>query len=70
MKVNIKSFNVEMEVKNKGIEFEIRSTDDKTQLGDVYLTKSGLTWCKGKITQKNGIQVTWEDFVNWMEAST
>ena len=69
MKVSIKSFNVDMEVKNKGIEFGIRSPDDKTQLGDVYITKSGLTWCKGRITQQKGIQVSWEDFIKWMEAS-
>ena len=28
MKIRIKSFDVEMEVKNKGVEFEVRSADD------------------------------------------
>jgi hypothetical protein len=63
VKVHIKSFDVDMEVKNKGIEFEVRSPDDKEQLGDCYLTKTGLVWCKGKIAKARGVSVSWNDFM-------
>lgn len=63
MKVWIKSFDVEMEVKSKGIEFEVRSPDDTTQHGDCYFTMTGLIWCKGKIGKANGIKVSWNDFM-------
>lgn len=66
MKVTIKSFDVAMEVKNKGIEFEVR-TPEGEHLGDVVLTKSGLVWCKGRTDVKNGVKVGWTEFVGWME---
>jgi len=66
MKVTIKSFDVAMEVKNKGIEFEVR-TPEGGHIGDVVLTKSGLVWCKGRKDVKNGVKVGWDEFVRWME---
>lgn len=42
MKVTIKSFDVGMEVKNAGIEFDVYSPDGTDHLGDLVLTKSGL----------------------------
>jgi hypothetical protein len=42
MKVFIKEFSVDMEVKSSGIEFEVRTPDNAQQLGDCYLTMSGL----------------------------
>ena len=66
MNVNIKSFDVKMDVKNKGIEFEVRSPDGTTQLGDCYLTKTELVWCPGKRDKKNGIGIKWEEFVDLM----
>ncbi len=68
MRVTIKSFDVEMEVKNSGIEFEVRTPDGGTQLGDVVLTKTGLTWCKGRTDRKNGIKISWSDFIAWAES--
>jgi hypothetical protein len=62
MKVFIKSFDVEMQVKQNGIELEVRSTDGETQLGDCYATMTGLVWCKGRTTKPNGIKLKWEDF--------
>ncbi len=62
MKVRIKSFDVEMQVKAKGIEFEVRSADDAEQLGDCYLTMTGLTWCAGKTTKDYGVKISWQDF--------
>lgn len=38
MKVVIKEFGLDMEVKNRGIELEIRSADGKRQLGDLIVT--------------------------------
>jgi len=48
MKVAIKSFDVAMKVKNKGVELEIKDTTGKKHLGDCYVTMAGLTWCKGR----------------------
>lgn len=62
MKVLIKSFHVDMQIKQKGIELEVRSPDGTTQLGDCYATMTGLTWCAGRITQAKGIKLTWEEF--------
>lgn len=68
MKVTIKSFDVGMEVKNKGIEFDIYEPGGGDRLGDIVLTKKGLIWCKGKTSRKNGVEVSWKDFIEWMES--
>lgn len=39
MKVLIKKFDVEMELKNKGIEFEVRTPDNKEHIGDIVISK-------------------------------
>jgi hypothetical protein len=68
MNVGIKKFNVgDMEVKTKGIEFEVRTPDDTTQLGDLVVTKTRLIWCRGKTTPKKGVKKSWEEFIAWME---
>ena len=67
MKVNIKRFNVEMEVKNSGVEFEVRSPDGKTHLGDLVLKKSALVWCPGQTRPENGHKVPWQDFITFAE---
>ena len=66
MKVSIKEFNVEMEVKSSGIEFEVRNTQGN-HLGDCYLTMTGLIWCRGKTTKQNGKQISWEQFIEMMD---
>ena len=63
MEVWIKSLEVEMQVKQKGIELEVRGKDGKEQLGDCYATMTGLVWCSGKTKKENGIKVKWEDFI-------
>ncbi len=68
MKVKIKKFGVDMEVKNTGIEFQVHSNSGEF-LGDCYVTKTGLVWCKGKIKKENGVHVNWKDFIDWMESS-
>ena len=66
MKVTIKDFHVQMDIKNKGIEFEVRSNDGH-HLGDVIVSKAGITWCKGRIRRKNGVRLSWDDFAALME---
>ena len=69
MKVLIKEFGLDMEVKSRGIELEIRSPDGRKQLGDLVVTKSQIIWCKGKTTRERGVSVPWNDFIAWMESS-
>lgn len=66
MKVSIKSFDVDMEVKNKGVEFEVRSADGSKQLGDLVLTKTNLIWCEGRTSRENGIKISWDAFIKLM----
>lgn len=63
MQVKIKSFNVDMEVKTSGIEFEVRQSDGQAQIGDCYITKTGLIWCNGRTTKDNGIRLSWDEFM-------
>lgn len=67
MKVSIKDFAVTMEIKNKGIELDVYSNEGKHR-GDLVVTKSGLTWCKGKTTPARGKKITWDDFITFMES--
>jgi len=67
MDVSIKSFDVEMNVKNKGIELQVHAPDG-TFLGDLVVTKTNLIWCKGKTKRANGVPVTWKKFIDWMES--
>lgn len=66
MNVTIKEFGVEMEVKNNGIEFEVRSPDGTEHHGDLVLTKTQLIWCEGRTSRRNGKKVSWEQFRKWM----
>jgi len=68
MQVKIKSFYVDMDVKSKGIEFEVRKPDGSSQIGDCYLTMSGLIWCKGKKAKANGINLSWKEFEEIMRS--
>lgn len=68
MKVCIKKFNVYMELKNSGIEFEVRDNDD-TFLGDFVINKTGLIWCKGKTSSKNGIKKNWAEVISLFEGN-
>jgi len=61
MEVWIKSLEVDMQVKQKGIELEVRGKNGESQLGDCYATMTGLIWCKGRIKKENGVKLKWED---------
>lgn len=66
MKVSIKDFAVSMEIKNKGIELDVYSTEGQ-HLGDLVITKTGLIWCKGRTSPTNGTKVSWAEFIKDME---
>jgi hypothetical protein len=68
MKVSIKDLSVDMEIKNTGVELDVYSADGKSHLGDLIVTKTGLTWCKGKTGRDNGTKFTWKKFIEWAEA--
>ncbi|MCZ6736669.1 MAG: hypothetical protein O7B77_01690 [Actinobacteria bacterium] len=59
MKVLIKEFAVDMEVKSKGIELEIKSPDGTNHLGDCHITKTSIIWCKGRTIKTNGVKISW-----------
>ena len=65
MNVRIKQFEVEMEIKNKGIEIDVSNAEK--HLGDLYVTKTRLVWCKGKTKLKNGKKISWSKFIEMME---
>ena len=67
MKITIKRFNVHMEIKNKGIEFEVRSPDGREHWGNLILTKSALIWCPGQVPPKHGHKVDWKSFIKLVE---
>jgi hypothetical protein len=66
MKVAIKKLSVEMPVKNKGIEIEVRDGSGE-HLGDLIVNRAGLIWCKGRTRRENGIKVTWQRFISMLE---
>lgn len=67
MKVSIKEFAVTMDIKNKGVELDVYDNSAR-HLGDLVVTKTGLTWCKGKTTSAKGKKVTWADFIAYMDS--
>ena len=67
MNVRIKQFDVAMEIKNKGIEIDV--SDSEKHLGDLYVTKTALIWCKGKTKKKNGKKISWTEFISKMQKS-
>jgi hypothetical protein len=69
MKVSIKKLGISMDIKSKGMELDVYSTDGKTHLGDLVVTMTGLTWCKGRTTVPNGVKRTWKEFIAFMESS-
>ncbi len=68
MNISIKSFDVTMEVKNKGVEFEVRDPQDNF-LGDCIATKASLIWCEGKTKRSNGKKVSWDNFIGWIQSN-
>ena len=67
MDLTIKKFNVAMELKNKGMELEIRDNNG-THLGDLYIKKVGVEWCRGQTREGGGVLVNWDDLIDWFES--
>lgn len=67
MNVKIKDFGIDLHVKNKGMEIAVADTSGK-HVGDLFVTKTGLIWCKGKTDRSNGVSVKWPDFIAWIES--
>ena len=65
MIVYVKDMSVNMEVKTKGIEFEVRDNKNKFR-GDCIVNKTGLIWCPGRTAPANGKKVSWDKFIQWM----
>jgi hypothetical protein len=61
VQVRIKKLDINMMVKQNGIEFEVRTPDGASQLGDCYLTMTGLVWCKGRTTKPKGVKISWDE---------
>jgi len=68
VKISIKEFNMDMAVKTKGIELEVRDTKGNHQ-GDLVVTNTKLIWCPGKTQRENGILVTWKKFIKFMDTN-
>lgn len=66
MKVTIKDFGIDLEVKNRGMELGVYSPDGEKYLGDIQITKTGLTWCNGK--EHTGPKATWAEFIEWINS--
>ena len=65
MKLTIKDLYVEMEIKTRGMEIEVRGTSNR-HLGDLRIKKGGLEWCKGRA--QTGVKVQWSTFIEFMES--
>ncbi|MDQ0359125.1 hypothetical protein J2S22_006081 [Rhodoplanes tepidamans] len=63
-KVKIKEFGLDLEVKNKGVTLDVY--EGGKHLGDIQITKTGLTWCNGKAA--TGPKVSWQEFIDWMNS--
>ena len=69
MKVEIKKFDVKMEVKTNGIELDISGSKGK-HIGDLFVTKRGVVWCKGKTSRNRGCKIKWTKLIQAMENVT
>ena len=67
MKVSVKSFDVAMQIKNKGIELDVYDPQGN-HVGDLVVTKTKLIWCPGKTARENGIPISWKKFIEYMES--
>lgn len=63
-----KQIDVTMQVKNKGVELEVREPKGGTFLSDFVVTKSGVTCCRGNTSRENGVKLNWKRFIALMEA--
>jgi hypothetical protein len=67
MRVSIKDLAVRMDLGNNGVEFEVKDNDGN-HLGDMIVARGGVTWCEGRTRAENGVRVTWNEFIDWMNS--
>ena len=68
MDVQIKKLEVEMAVKQKGMELEIRKPNGVDRLGDCYVSMTGLAWCQGRTTRAKGVKIRWEELIEILDS--
>lgn len=66
MPVRIKDLGVDLQVKTRGVEFEV--SDAAGQMGDFYVTGTGVIWCRGKTQKANGKKVPWKKLIALLES--
>ena len=66
MKVTIKDLAINMELGNRGVEFDVYDANNN-HLGDFRVGKAKIEWCKGKTQKGNGIQKSWEELIRWFQ---
>jgi hypothetical protein len=66
MQVKIKELAAEIELKNKGIELEIRDPSGNF-IGDLVINKSNIIWCEGRTKVENGIKLSIPNFIQKMK---
>lgn len=67
MKIGIKDLDAAIELKNNGMEVEVRDPDG-TFRGDLVITKSSVIWCKGRTTRAKGVKFSWNQFIDAAES--
>lgn len=67
MKVSVKELAVTMQLGSKGIELDVYDNKDK-HLGDLRVGKAKLEWCSGRTRTGHGIQVSWEELIEFFES--
>ncbi|CAM5424860.1 hypothetical protein [Eoetvoesiella caeni] len=67
MKVKVKELNAEIELKNSGMELQIHSNVGK-HLGSLVVNKTRVEWCDGRTRAGNGVQISWQAFIDYANA--
>lgn len=67
MKPFIKDMTIDLEIKNNGIEIQV-DDNNGSQIGDLYVTKTGMIWCDGRTRRSGGKKISWEEFQEYMQS--
>jgi len=69
MDVSIKGLEVNMPLKNTGIELAVYDGDK--HIGDLFINKARIIWCPGKSTpESGGLPMSWKDFIKIWESKS
>jgi hypothetical protein len=68
MNVSIKDFQVDMSIKNNGIELEVRSPQGR-HLGDLCIGRGTIEWCSGRTRRGRGKRISWENLIEFFKNS-